>query len=172
MTGRASRALLGALMVVTWAFAGAPATGQEGTPCTGELDFTISPGLTNTPSSGTVSTHGETGFIECRGKVNGKEATGQGTWGFEGKYGTKDPDTCAGGEGTSTHSITIPTSQGDEHVIDPLEYTYAPLQGGVYGGEIKGSRLTGTFEATPTEGDCVTKPLTEVHIVFDATLKS
>src|ERR1051325_9165093 len=106
----------------------ADATGQRGHqryPCTFEGDVTASPGLTTSPSSGTDTTNGETGTIACDGRVNGRQPTGQGTWGLEGRYGTKDPDTCqSGGEGDAVMPITIPTSSGPEHIKNTFTYEY------------------------------------------------
>jgi hypothetical protein len=35
---------------------------------------------------------------------------------------------------------------------------------GAFGGEWSGERAYGTFDITPTEGDCITKPATKVHV--------
>ena len=46
--------------------------------------------------------------------------------------------------------------------------TYGPLQGGYpYGGTFTGQRMYGKFEVTPIEGDCVTTPVTRVHLRCD-----
>jgi hypothetical protein len=146
---------------------------QQGTACNFAADFTISPGLSSEPSSGTVSTGGETGTMECQGTVNGKRATGPGTFGADGRYGTQGADTCAsGGEGDAHQSFTVPTEGGSEHVDNDVTFTYGALSGGaVVGGEFKSDRFSGTFEITPTEGDCVTAPVTRVHFTARGTLR-
>ena len=160
MSGRARLAIVGALIAVAWAVPGAstPVAGAESASCTAEGDFTANPGLSTSPSSGTVSTGGDTGALDCKG-------LGKGTMGFDGKYGTKDPDTCSsGGEGTT--KAVYKFSDGKEVTDDDVEYTYGPFQGGAIGGSFKGSRSSGTFEVTPIEGDCVSKPLSKGHYLF------
>lgn len=169
----------GALVValatlVSTGLAGARGAAQESdsTPCTAEFDLTLSPGLSNTPSSGTFTSGGETGTIECQGNVNGKKATGPGTFGSEGRYGTEDPDTCtSGGEGEAIQTFTVPTVDGDERVVNEGTITYGALEGGgLISGRFRGPRFSGTFEVTPTKGDCVTEPVTEIHVSLEGTL--
>ncbi len=158
MSRRARLACFGVVIAATWALPGmaTPVAGQAERTCTGEHDFTISPGLSNNPTSGTFTTDGETGTIDCQGE--------KGSWGFAGAYGTKDPDTCtSGGEGTVTHSVTLASG---EKITDDGEFTYGALQNGVFGGSFKTSRMSGDFEVTPTKGDCVTAPITKAHAVF------
>lgn len=154
--------------------AGDAARGAESTPCTAEFDLTLSPGLSNTPSSGTFTSGGETGTVECRGTVNGRQATGPGTWGAEGRYGTVDPDSCtSGGEGEVIQSFTVPTADGNEHVVNEGTLTYGALEGGgLISGTFEGPRFSGTFDVTPTEGDCVTAPITRIHVSLRGTLTS
>ena len=159
MTGKARLAIAGAFIVAAWAIPGGstPVAGAEPASCGAEGDFTADPGLSTSPSSGTVTTGGETGTLSCKGG-------GKGTMGFDGRYGTKDPDTCSsGGEGANTAVFKF--ADGKE-VTDEVEFTYGPFQGGALGGSFKGARSSGTFEVTPTEGDCVSKPLSKGHYVF------
>ncbi len=159
MTGRARLAIVGALIVAAWAIPGVstPVAGAESVSCTAEGDFTVTPGLSTSPTSGTFTTGGETGTLSCKGG-------GKGTMGFDGKYGTKDPDSCgSGGEGTAKSVYKF--SDGSE-VTDDVEYTSGPFEGGALGGSFKGARSSGTFEVTSIEGDCVTKPITKAHYLF------
>src|SRR5947199_8774902 len=65
-----------------------PAQSQDaGTPCRFEVDASLSPGLSRTPSSGTFTSGGETGTVTCDGAVNGEQPTGAGTMGTDGRYG-------------------------------------------------------------------------------------
>jgi hypothetical protein len=146
--------------------AATPAKSAEPTHCVAEFDVTLSPGLSSSPSSGTYTTDGETGAISCDGPVNGHQPTGIGRRGEHGTFGVDDPDTCAsGGEGTQILSFTIPTAGGDQRVTDRGTFTYGPLEGGgAYGGSYTGERMRSTFQITPIEGDCVTTPVTRVHV--------
>jgi hypothetical protein len=153
--------------------AGAMPGDVEGRPgdthCLAEFDVVISPGLTNSPSSGTLTTNGETGTITCDGPINGYQPTGVGTRGEVGHYGVNGPDTCgSGGEAEVSFSFTIPTTGGDQHVVGTFTVDYGPLEGGsLYGGTLTGPQMYGKFDATPVEGDCVTTPLTRVHLRCD-----
>jgi len=159
MTGRARRAILGAIIVAAWAVPSmtTPVIAENTMSCTAEADFTITPGLSTNPSSGTFTTGDKPGTLDCKGG-------GKGTIAFSGKYGTKDPDSCSsGGEGIATDTYTF--ADGSK-ISDDIEFTYGPFQGGALGGSYKGPKSSGTFEVTSIEGDCVTKPLTNAHAVF------
>ncbi len=159
MNARARLAIAGALIAVAWAIPGAstPVAAAESVSCTAEGNFTVNPGLSTSPSSGTFTTDGDTGTLDCKGG-------GKGTVGIDGKYGTKDPDSCsAGGEGTSTGVYKF--SDGSQ-VTDTVEFTYGPFQGGALGGSFKGERSSGTFEVTSVDGDCVSKPITKARYLF------
>jgi hypothetical protein len=45
-----------------------------------------------------------------------------------------------------------------------------PTHGGVGAGEFKGSRFSGTFEFTPTQGDCITAPVTKAKVFGEGIL--
>jgi hypothetical protein len=143
------------------------------TACTIEADYTLSPGLSSTtPSSGSFSTNGETGTLTCNGPVNGRPPTGPGTIGVSGHYGTKGGETCqSGGGGDYTMAYTIPTSSGPQHVTDNGTFTYGGIQAGVLSGQFQGARMTGTFQVRPTQGDCVTSPMTKLHQSAKSTLR-
>lgn len=140
-----------------------PAGAAGETQCKFAFDASISPGLSSQGSSGTFTTKGETGTINCDGRPAG-------TVSADGKYGTKDPDSCSsGGEGTGVNHITL----GSEKVVNNFTFTYGELstKGGVVSGKFKGDRASGTFEFTPTEGDCFTKPVTKVHVTGEGVLR-
>lgn len=151
----------------------ATATSGSGTHCTWQFDVVAAPGLSTNPSSGTVTTNGDTGTATCDGPVNGNKPTGPGTSGYDGHYGTKDPDTCqGGGEGAGTFTITIPTSAGDQRISDTDNtYTYGGFKGGSpFSGAFKGSHMSGTFEVQPLDGDCASKPVTKFRVNGKITL--
>lgn len=149
------------------------AVAAAGTPCSFEFDLVASPGLTTSPSSGTVTSNGETGTITCNGSVNGKQPTGTGTSGFDGRYGTKRPFACQDeGQGEGVLSMTIPRSGGAEHIANHMTYAHTGYrEGQLFSGTIDGDRMSGTFEAWPTDGDCVSKPMTGFHIKGRGTLR-
>ena len=152
----------------------ATAAGGGGTHCTWQFDVVAAPGLSTNPSSGTVTTNGETGTSSCDGPVNGNNPTGAGRSGYDGRYGTKNPDTCqSGGEGAGTFTITIPTSAGDQRISDADNtYTYGAFKAGApFSGEFKGSRMSGTFDVQPLDGDCASKPVTKFRVNGKITLK-
>ena len=137
-----------------------------GTPCAFEVDVTLSPGLSRTPSSGTFDSQGESGRLDCQGAVGGKPATGPGTFGADGRYGTAgDGDHCRSteGRGEGTGHFTVPVEGGTQHVDDPFTMTYR-VDGRSVVGEITGRRFTGTFDVTRADGDCLWRPVTKIRI--------
>jgi hypothetical protein len=170
--GKRSFLLIGAALLAVGAMPAGPARGAAGTPCTFEYEAVASPGLSSSPSSGTVTSNGETGTITCNGPVNGKQPTGPGTYGLkDGRYGTKGSATCqSGGEGEGVIAFTIPTSSGAEHVTSHVTFTFGGLQNGLFSGRFEGDRMSGTFESTPQDGDCASRPVTKFHVKGDGTL--
>lgn len=157
------RRSLVAVITVALAFGGAgPIEAEQGTPCRHELEFTLSPGLSMSPTTGT---HVGAGSITCDGLVDGKQPTGPGTVTDDGPYGTKDPDTClSGSEGGGTDTVEIPTADGMVKVVSEFTYFTEPsTKGGVLSVRFEGTRYTGHTEITPTEGDCVTAPVTKLR---------
>jgi hypothetical protein len=144
-----------------------PVQAQDaGTPCTFEVDVTLSPGLSRDPSSGTFDSKGETGRLDCQGNVGGQPATGQGTFGAEGRYGIDgDGDHCRSteGQGDGTAHFTVPVEGGSQHVDDPFTMTYR-IDGRSVVGEITGKRFSGTFDITKADGDCLWRPVTKIRL--------
>jgi hypothetical protein len=163
-----------ALLAVTATAMGTPGRTVRAaapTACTWEADLTLSPGLSTSPSSGTFTTNGETGTMSCNGPVNGAPPSGRGTIGFTGHRGTKGGETCqSGGGGDYTVSYTIPTSSGSQHVTDTGTFSYGGINGGVFSGQFQGAKMSGTFQVRPTQGDCVTAPMTKIHDSGRSTL--
>jgi hypothetical protein len=155
----------------------APAGAAEGTPenpnpndthCLAVFDLTFSPGVSMIPSSGTATSHGETGTNTCDGPINGQPVTGIGTRGEDLTYGLRDSGTCSGGQADVKFSFTMPTASGFERVASTFLATFGPLRnGGVFGGTFTGPRMYGKFSVTPIEGDCVTAPVTKVRLHCD-----
>ncbi|MCA1845531.1 MAG: hypothetical protein LC792_20520 [Actinobacteria bacterium] len=149
-----------------------PARSASGTPCRFEVDLIATPGLTTSPSSGTITSQGEKGRIDCDGPVNGQRPTGSGTMGADGRYGVQKAYTChEDGNGEGVLSMTIPRAGGSEHVTNNFTYTVGALQDNrVFSGTFRSDRFNGTFEARPTEGDCVSSPMTRFRITGQGTL--
>ena len=143
-----------------------------GTPCTFEVDVTLSPGLSREPSSGTFDTSGESGRVDCQGDLGGQPVTGRGTFGAEGRYGIDgDGDHCRSkeGRGDGTAHFTIPVEGGSEHVDDPFTMTYR-VDGRSVVGAITGRRFSGTFDITKADGDCLWRPVTRIRLKGDGLL--
>jgi hypothetical protein len=148
-----------------------PVRAAGATTCTFEDDVVAAPGLTTQSSSGTVRNEKD-GTFACDGPVNGKQPTGPGTSSFDGRYGTKDGDTCqGGGEGDGIFTLTIPTSAGVEHIKNTETYDYGAFKAGTaFSGTFKGDHLSGTFDVQPIDGDCASKPVTKFHVKGKGTL--
>ena len=148
------------------------ATAQAKTNCEARVVFEFSPGFWREGNTGTWTTGGETGTVSCDGPVNGKMPTGPGTYGASGRYGTVDADDCANAEGVYQASITISTADGPQHWTNRGPWTAGAFQGGgAFGGTFTGDNADGTFETTPKEGDCLTRPLTKADGIVRWTLK-
>ena len=139
---------------------------EPGTPCAFEVEVTLSPGLSMEPSSGTFDSQGESGRLDCQGKVGGQPVTGPGTFGAEGHYGTDgDGDDCRSkeGRGDGTAHFTVPVEGGSEHIDDPFTMTYR-VDGRSVVGEITGKRFTGKFDVTKADGDCLRNPVRKIRL--------
>jgi hypothetical protein len=139
---------------------------ESGTPCAFEVQVSLSPGLSRSPSSGTFDSKGESGTLDCQGDVGGHPATGRGTFGAEGHYGTAgEGDGCQSkeGRGDGTAHLTVPVDGGSQHVDDPFTMTYR-VDGRSVVGEITGERFSGTFDVTEADGDCLWRPVTRIRI--------
>ena len=132
--------------------------------CTFTANFTLSPGVTLTPSTFRFTTGGETATVTCIGSVNGAAVTGPGTYG---EQGVIENGNCATGSGEGTYSAHIPTTAGMQHVKGTFDLTYV----GFIGTET-GPNITATFEYIPTEGNCLTTPLTGFTLIQEEELRS
>lgn len=169
---------IAALALVAAGIGPANARAEETTRCTFAYVINLSPGLSTQPSSGTVTTNGSTGKMDCKGPVNGQPARGKGTIGIDGHYGFRDPDSCAsgitgGGEGIGSTALMVPTKAGEQRMDDWYSLTYGkPSSRGVLSGTFEGGHYSGTFSIYPLKGDCLTSPLTQALVTGEALLKS
>lgn len=145
---------------------------DSGTSCTFEADVVASPGVSTSPSSGTVSGQEKDSVFTCDGPVSGKQPTGPGKMGYQGRYGTKDPDTCqSGGEGDGVQTMTVPTADGAQQIRNTMTFTFGAFKAGApFSGTFEGDRMSGTMEVQPIDGDCASSPVTKYHVKGKATL--
>lgn len=160
------RRVLAGIVALALVSGGGAAAESRPTACTFSGEFTLVPGLSLTPSSGEFTSGGQTGEIACDGPVEGNLPAGTGNFGADGRYGTDGPDDCQSpGEGDGVQSFTIPLAHGSLHMTNRFTFTDGILAaGGLISGRFEGERFSGTFEITPTEGDCVTAPVTRVWL--------
>jgi hypothetical protein len=135
---------------------------ESGTHCTFQHVPDLKPGISYQPSSGTFVDPGG-GTVECKGAVNGS-----------GSYtdsGTYSDATCqGGGKAMGDPSFTI----GDQTFTDHIRITFGEPSTngkGMVHAEFEGDKVKGTIELTPTKGDCVSSPVTQVRGVGEFTLK-
>ena len=142
--------------------AAAPAGAAGGTSATCTVRFvaTITPGFTARPSSGTLTTRGDTGFIACVGKVGGHRITGPGTMGFDEQH---SGGTCRGHIGSGPLRVTVPTTGGTKRLDGTL---FAQRNAFVVRADVRfpGMRFTGIGAAIFRNGTCFVTPLREVLV--------
>jgi hypothetical protein len=139
--------------------------------CTVEAEDALSPGLGLNPTSGTFT--GGPAPLTCTGAVDGKQITGPGTWAYTGRYGLSRPYGCGdtSGDYVQRTTVTLPTAAGPVRLVSDGSGTFGPLQGGsVLGGILSGPRLRATFGVLPTEGNCVSAPLTRARCSYHVWL--
>jgi hypothetical protein len=146
------------------------ASAQNDLACRVNFTANFSPGLSMVPSSGSVTSGGEAGTINCEGEINGQRVTAGGPFGFDGRFGTGllgtgQGDTCLGGSGTGTYTATVQTTGGPVRFSEAITFTYVSTTLTAGGeGEVKGPNTTGTFTYRPTAGDCVGTPITQFAV--------
>lgn len=182
MTGARTRAIAAGAAVITALVAGIPspatAGAGPGTECRFGAEFTITPGLSATPNSGSFRSVPGMGRVDCDGPVRGVQPTGTGSFSAIGRYGTTDPDSClSGGEGTAVQFFVLPTTRGQLAFTNTTTFIWRPLpgpdgqeqvplrrwlSGALISGRFEGDAGSGTFDVVALEGDCFTAPVTRV----------
>ena len=158
--------LLATLGVSTASASPRPARSEDLASCqASDFDITVAPGVGMVYEHGTITSHGQTGTIECRGFVKGHEITGPGTFGEEGVI----EGDCSGGKGSSTLSFTVPTTGGPARFSIPVTFTYKPGWGWKSADAFMGPLV---FQYYPLKGDCLTEPITEVRAAVHALIRS
>ena len=136
-----------------------PSGAASGTHCTFQHAPDLNPGLSYKPSSGHFIDPGG-GTVNCDGTATGGSYTDSGTV----------SGTCQGGgvaEGDPTFNI------GSQTFTDHIKITFGKpsTNGGIVHADFEGEKTKGTIEITPTKGDCILNPVTQVKGVGEFTLK-
>ena len=173
MRVRMLAATVAVVVLAGWPGGARPAAADAGgSTCRFSFYASLSPGLSPQPGSGTITTGGPSGTIDCSGPVNGSSPAGRGMLGIEARYGVGHPNGCASGitgdgDGSGTSTMSVPTSSGVQDISQGFTFTFGgkpPGNGGLVAGDFRGERFSGSFDITPTEGDCITAPVTKVHV--------
>jgi len=159
-------ALVAMAAVALLAAAPAQAAGKTSAFCVHQFTATITPGFSPVPSSGTQTTHGETGSIVCIGEIAGHRVTGPGSIGFDMPYKAA---TCAAETGSGSTRATIPTTGGDQHLVGALAVRRTALAIRA-DAQFDGMRYSGIGVAIPKQGNCFITPLRQASIVLTGTL--
>lgn len=138
--------------------------GESGTTCTFQHVPDLKPGLSYKPTSGDFIDPGG-GTAECKGDVSGS-----------GSYtdsGTVSGTCQGGGEAEGDPTFTINTAEGPKTFTDHVKIKFGKpsTKGGIVHAEFEGPKTKGTIELTPTKGDCVLNPVTQVKGVGEFILK-
>jgi len=162
------RQLLLALVLVLWPINAAPpaqAAGLAACTITGTIRF-FPPSDNRMQGAWSV----EPAVIDCRGVFS---STGRqrilrpGAFSGSGTYAAlpTGTGTCLHKVGSGTVDYWIFTSEADVHLKEPQSFVLAGT------GTFSTPSLRATFQLTPpTDGDCVTKPVTRALFVAQATL--
>jgi hypothetical protein len=141
--------------------AGTPSGAEgSGSHCTFQHVPNLDPGLSYKSSSGKFTDPGG-GTAKCQGAVNGS-----------GSYedsGTVTGTCQNGGTAEGDPTFTI----GGETFTDHVKISFKPPStgGGIVHATFEGPKTKGTIELTPTRGDCISSPVTQVKGVGEFTLK-
>ena len=142
----------------------AVATGGGGCTITGTISFT---------PSATSATEGrwaiDPAVIDCKGLYNGyRRFNGPGSFTGSGSYAALPVGSgpCFHQAGSGTVDYRFPTTGDDIHLVEPQDYTLVGAAG-----MFSTPSLRGTFQITPpSDGDCLTRPLTRALFVAEAAL--
>jgi hypothetical protein len=175
---RPIRTVLMVVVLVTLSSASTPVQAVSSAPsevattsasCSLSFSVYTTPGLGITPSSGQFSSRGETGTINCLGKIFGHTVTGPGTFGFE---GTLTNSSCLYHEGSGTAFFTVPTDAGPIHVSGGGFYNVALGVLGIdHATHDGGLVFDGSYVLLPVTGNCLTEPVTEAHVLMSGLVR-
>jgi hypothetical protein len=158
------RVVVVAAFIGLFAFVPSPADAQGGTAadCSISVPVHFSPGVTLTPTSGTETSHGETGSIRCTGRFDGHRVTGPGTFGYEGEF-TQITCLSDGIPLSGRYSFTIPTESGPQRFAGSITDARIGLVDQFRLSQPE-AQFTGIALIVPTAGECVLTPVTDIVI--------
>lgn len=130
--------------------------------CNAQVVVAIKPGVSTNAGSFDYASNGPSGTVTCQGEVNGSRITGPGTVEDKGK-GT---GSCAGGKVEGVNIVTVPTEKGTQTFTIPIHADF----NGPLGIRNPSPQYPGGFLFAPTEGDCITAPITEVIVQIPGIL--
>ena len=154
-----------ALTLTCGAFAvgAVPSGAESGSDCTFQHVPDLKPGISYNPSSGTFVDPGG-GTVECKGAVNGS-----GSYTDSGTYSNA---TCqSGGLAEGDPSFTIGGQTFTDHIKIVFGKEPSTNGKGIVHATFEGDKVKGTIELTPTKGDCISSPVTQVRGVGEFDLK-
>jgi len=158
MLGASATLVFGAFAVGT-----APSGAESGSHCSFQHVPNLNPGVSYNESSGTFTDTGG-GTVDCKGAVNGS-----------GSYtdsGTYSKATCQSGgtaEGDPTFTINGQTFTDHIKIVFGKEPPHFP--NGFVRATFEGEHVKGTIDLTPTKGDCVDSPVTQIKGVGEFDMK-
>jgi hypothetical protein len=158
--------MLGAslMLVVGTAAAGvAPSGADSGSHCSFQHVPNLNPGVSYQPTSGTFIDPGG-GTAECKGAVNGS-----------GSYtdsGTYSDATCQnGGTAEGDPSFTINGQTFTDHIHIVFGKEPPTLGKGFVHATFEGKKVKGFIDLTPTKGDCIDSPVSQIKGVGEFDLR-
>lgn len=145
------------------AVATVPSGAESGSHCTFQHVPNLNPGVSYNPTSGTFVDPGG-GTVECKGAVNGS-----GSYTDSGTYSNA---TCQnGGTAEGDPSFTIGGQTFTDHIRIVFGKEPPELDKGVVHATFEGQKVKGTIDLTPTKGDCVSGPVTQIKGVGEFDMK-
>jgi hypothetical protein len=148
----------------------APAQSASAPPsavCTNTFTATITPGFTPRPGAGKLSSNGQTGSIECFGRIQGQRVTGPGTLGFVERHRS---GSCRGHTGTGRVHLVIPTAAGSKDMVGSLAVRRTALMVRVTV-RFPGVFYSGNGVVFPRLGDCTSTPLEQIKVTMTGSLR-
>ncbi|MDQ4131605.1 MAG: hypothetical protein M3133_11570 [Actinomycetota bacterium] len=144
-----------------------PESSPESLNCTAVLDVAFEPGLSITPSKGTFKTV-KPGAVECVGMLQGQQLTGPGSLSLAGNYGQSSDagDTCTLVLGTGTYALRLPTRPGAVSETGRFAEVLGPTREGSFSAVSEDRKWGGSFDFSPTQGDCLLAPITAAQITL------
>ncbi len=160
--GRTTPVVVALLAVAALGPASAGAARAPSAVCATSFTSTISPGFTTTPSSGKATSRGQTGDIECFGRLGNDRFTGPGSLGFVARHAS---GSCRGHVGIGRVHLILPTAAGSRDMVGALVVRRTALAVRVRV-RFPGARFRGSGVVFPRIGNCSSSPLEQVKLTI------